>query len=131
VTIELLLDTHVLLWWLSEPERLTQNVYLAIAEPINAVYVSAASIWEKAIKVSIGKLRLPGQLEQDVSLTREKNCFETLSVNVHHAMAVQVLPLIHRDRFDGMLVTQALMENLTLVTSDKRLLGYDVPVLQN
>jgi PIN domain nuclease of toxin-antitoxin system len=122
--LNLLLDTHVLLWWLGANSRLSQAARNAIGAG-GAVYVSAVSAWEIAIKTSQGKLDFPGNLEEQLLHNR----FESLPVSVSHALAVATLPFHHRDPFDRLLIAQARMESLTLLTGDERLKAYDAPVL--
>ena len=122
--MNLLLDTHVLLWWLAASERLSQRARHAIVES-DQVYVSAASIWEISIKVARGRLLVHGDLEKHL----ETNRFIALPVTVAHAIAAGRLPRHHGDPFDRMLVAQASIESLTLLTSDERQAAYGVPVI--
>lgn len=123
--MRLLLDSHVVLWWLMEPQRLSRPVTDAISRGTSEVLVSAASIWELSIKQSNGKLTLPGDLhDQAVS-----EGFTVLHVTGRHAAAVRALPTHHKDPFDRMLVVQAQLEGLTLVTADRAMSAYDVPIL--
>ena len=123
--MRLLLDTHILLWWLAENPKLSMTARARIAEA-EIVYVSAASVWEMAIKVSTGKLRAPEDLEKQL----RRHGFEQLPVSVHHALGVATLPRHHADPFDRMLVAQASFESLTLVTADPQLAVYGVPILR-
>lgn len=120
----LLLDTHVFLWWRGEPARLTDNARSQIATA-GIVFVSSASAWEAAIKVSLGRLDLPDTFEAGVLASG----FEKLPITFSHAERVASLPIHHRDPFDRMLVAQAQVEGLTLVTHDRLLAPYDVEVL--
>jgi len=123
--MKLLLDTHVLLWWLGDDMRLRAEARNAIAEPENIVFVSAATTWEIAIKTSLGKLTLPEGLEEQIS----KNAFTPLPITMAHTLAIAQLPPIHQDPFDRMLVSQALLEDMTLITHDQRIMKYDVEIL--
>ena len=123
--MKLLLDTHVLLWWLADDASLGEAAREAIATPENLVVISAASIWEMRIKQAIGKLDLPLHFDEVLA----KQAFEPMAVTVAHAHAVEDLPLLHRDPFDRMLVAQARVEGLTLVSHDQLVLQYDVPTL--
>ena len=125
MTSGLLLDTHVLIWWRAEPGRLKTTARTAIAET-DLVFVSAASAWEAALKISLGKLRLPEPFSTGVV----DSGFEKLSITFEHAERAAALPQHHRDPFDRMLVAQAATENLTLVTHDRRLAAYDVEILR-
>ena len=122
--MNLLLDTNVLLWWLEASPRLPAKARVAIQQSA-ATYVSVASVWEIEIKVSQGKLEFRGNTEQQLTLNR----FSSLNITTTHAIAAARLPLHHRDPFDRMLVAQASLEGLTLMTSDARLKAYNVPVL--
>ena len=121
----MLLDTHVLLWWLADDARLSVDARAAIGDASAQVYVSAASAWEVAIKAGLGKLTAPDDLNEQLAA----NSFTPLDVSVVHALAVRHLPAHHRDPFDRLLVVQAQAEGLTLVTADKRMKPYDVPLL--
>ncbi len=118
----LLLDTHTVLWWLTDPEKLHKVAYQAIANAQNEVFVSAVSGWEIAIKRAIGKLQAPDDLEAGV----EEQGFTPLSLTFHHAEQAGALPPRHGDPFDRMLVAQAQAEGLILVTRDARIPLYGV-----
>jgi len=121
---KLLLDTCVFLWWQEGGERLDPRVAAAI-ESADLVAVSAASAWEIAIKVALGRLEIPGSVADAV---RESGFIE-LPVGFSHAEAAGALPAHHRDPFDRMLVAQAMVERLTLVTSDQRMEPYGIDAL--
>ncbi len=123
--MRLLLDTHTLLWWLSDNETLRDEARSAIAAEGNSVFVSAASAWEISIKRSRGKLDAPTDLEEQVT----RNRFEPLPINISHAHTAGSLPRHHDDPFDRMLIAQAQAEELTLVTRDTRFDLYDVTTL--
>jgi PIN domain nuclease of toxin-antitoxin system len=120
----LLLDTHVFLWWRANDRRLVLPVRDAIATA-DSVFVSAASAWEAAIKISLGRLSIPGTMESGV----EESGFEKLPILFSHAEAAGALPAHHQDPFDRMLIAQALVEKLTLVSRDRRMAQYDVPII--
>ena len=121
----LLLDTHVLLWWLADDPRLTPAMREAIADPSTAVMVSAASAWEAAIKAAAGKLTVPDGLHQEL----ERHGFEELRVTVEDGLAAGALPRHHGDPFDRMLIAQAARRRLVVVTADRRFADYDVLTL--
>ena len=123
--MRLLLDTHALLWWLADDVRLGERARRVIAAPENDVYVSAASAWEIAIKAGLGKVSAPNDLAEQI----DASAFFALPIDVVHALEVRQLPEHHRDPFDRLLVAQARLEGLTLVTADPRISRYDVPVL--
>lgn len=118
-TSRLLLDTHVFLWWRSDPSRLNDEAHEAIASA-DIVFVSAATAWEAGIKASLGKLQLPASVEQGA----KESGFYALPIALAHAEAAAALPPHHRDPFDRMLVAQAKLEDLTLVTHDEMLAPY-------
>lgn len=122
--MRLLLDTHVFIWWREKNAGLRPEVKSAISGA-DVVFVSAASAWEVAIKVAIGKLRIPGPVDAGV----EQSGFAKLPIEFRHAAAVSALPPHHGDPFDRMLVAQALTEGLTLVTHDRLFEPYGVPVM--
>lgn len=124
--MRLLLDTHVLLWSLGDVGELAEEARLAIVEGANAVFVSAASTWEIGIKKGLGKLKAPADLEAQLRRKR----FTPLDVTVSHGLAVEHLPRLHGDPFDRLLIVQARVEGLTLVTRDRTVLQYDVPTLR-
>ncbi|MYD92839.1 MAG: type II toxin-antitoxin system VapC family toxin [Chloroflexi bacterium] len=122
----LLLDTHALIWWqATDPPLLSSRAYDAIADPGNAVFVSAASIWEISIKRARGKLDVPGNVLEAL----EENGFRELPITAFHAERAGSLPLHHTDPFDRMLVAQAQAEGLILVTRDANIPRYGVRTL--
>ncbi len=121
--MRLLLDTHVLLWWLADDRRLGRRTRQIIADPNNMVFVSAASIWEIAIKAGLGRLKV----DVDVLASGlEANGLMSLPIAAAHAADVFHLPLLHRDPFDRMLIAQARTEKLQLVTRDPQFAEYNV-----
>ena len=120
--MNLLLDTHILLWWLADDPGLSEKQRSAIADPANVVYVSAASAWEIAIKKALGKLIAPSDLGAALIASE----LEQLPITVTHAEAVGELPPHHRDPFDRMLIAQAGVEDLTVVTGDPMFAQYEV-----
>lgn len=123
--MRLLLDTHTLLWWNSDAPQLPQAFRAAISDPTNTVFVSAASIWEVAIKRRTGKLAFPGELSRAI----EKLGFQPLAISITHAEATERLPLFHGDPFDRMLVAQSQVEDLVLLTVDKQVMRYSPRLL--
>lgn len=120
-----LLDTHILLWWLSDDPLLPSGAREAIASADSVVVVSAATAWEIATNQAAGRLETPADLVEAL----EENDFETLSITAAHAMAAGALPPHHSDPFDRMLIAQARAESLTLVSVDIRFPQYDVALL--
>ena len=125
--MRLLLDTHLLLWAAGEPRRLSRKARTAIADPANTLFFSAASLWEVAIKSSLG--RADFQVDA-VQLLRGLvgNGYEELPVTGRHAAEVALLPDLHADPFDRMLVAQARAEGLLLLTADDQVAQYLTPV---
>ena len=124
--MRLLLDTHAALWWLSDPEKLTAEARLAISSIENEVYLSSASLWEIHLKAGKGKLNVPPSLieafvEQEI---------DELKITWKHTERTRSLPPIHLDPFDRLLIAQALEEGLTLVTRDRLIQQYKVPIIK-
>lgn len=119
-----LVDTHALLWWLADDPALSRTARDALADPSNDALVSTASVWEIAIKRALGTLAAPDDLPERVI----EEGFTWLSVDAAHAWQVRELPTHHRDPFDRMLVAQALVERLPIITADRRFAGYGVEV---
>ena len=121
-----LLDTHALLWWLSDDPALTRAARRVIAETKNVVLVSAASAWEIATKVRLGKLPTAIELASDFSGYIEQEGMQTLSISVEHAIRAGLLAGIHKDPFDRMLIAQAQAENVPLISNEELLDSYGV-----
>jgi PIN domain nuclease of toxin-antitoxin system len=121
-----LLDTHALIWALSNPRRLPARVVKLLTDPETDVHLSAVSTWEIAIKAALGKIDV--ELPAVVRAAREAQ-FDDLPVTVRHTVRLLSLPNVHRDPFDRLLVAQALEEDMTLVTHDPALSRYSAPVL--
>ena len=121
-----LLDTHVLLWWLDANPTLAERANSTIADGNNLVFVSAAVIWEIRIKQALGKLVIPSNFRQVLG----RQPFEMLAITAEHAHAVGDLPAHHRDPFDRMLIAQAKVERLTMVTRDAIITEYKIPIIK-
>src|SRR5271154_6186237 len=124
--MRLLLDTHTLLWWLEENPSLPAAARKLIAHKNHEVLVSAASAWEIATKVRLGKLPIAIDLAHDFSAYLKRERFDTLAVTAEHGIRAGLLPGPHKDPFDRMLIAQALAENLTFVSNDAVFDGYRV-----
>jgi PIN domain nuclease of toxin-antitoxin system len=123
--VNLLVDTHILLWWLANDSRLSSLHRNEIADPDNLVYVSAASAWEIAIKQRLGKLSAPSDLASALTVSE----LETLPITIDHALTAGGLPMHHRDPFDRMLVAQSQCEKLTILTEDPSFEAYRIPTM--
>ncbi len=124
--MKILLDTHIFLWWITDSPLLSQNAREVIANGNNALYWSAVSTWEVAIKHALGRLPLPESPEELLPIEFSRNHVEPLPVIDEHAFRAGRLPPHHRDPFDRMLVAQAQFESLVLLTNDRKLEQYDV-----
>jgi PIN domain nuclease of toxin-antitoxin system len=122
--LRILLDTHLLLWWLEGSPSLSAQARELIRDPENTVFVSAVSLWEIWLKESLGKLRLPA----DFTGRLAAESFESLPLLASHPRQVSLLPWRHRDPFDRMLVAQAQVEKLVLLTADEALTAYGAAV---
>ena len=125
--MNLLLDTHAFLWALDNSPQLSESARTAIVDGNNIVFVSAATAWEISIKKAIGKLIVPqGSYLAELRAHR----FTPLDITTEHALAVANLPNYHKAPFDRLLIAQALLERLTLVTRDARIMQYAVPFIE-
>ena len=120
-----LLDTHVLLWISAEPERIPARVIEVIEEPSNTALVSVASIWEAAIKIGKGKLKFS---VDDLLAELKQQPFDILPIEIRHVQGLRVLPPIHKDPFDRILISQAIIDDLVLVSVDSHFHNYGVKV---
>nr|WP_199315122.1 type II toxin-antitoxin system VapC family toxin [Planktothrix sp. FACHB-1355] len=113
-----MLDTQCWLWWFAQPERLNEDAIAHIADETNELWFSVASIWEIGIKVSIGKLPLPEPIDSYISTRMVQLGARYLEITAPHALQAAALPLHHRDPFDRMLIAQAQIEGMMLVSAD-------------
>jgi PIN domain nuclease of toxin-antitoxin system len=128
--VNVLLDTNALLWWLTDNPRLHDAARDVIANPSNVVYVSAASAWEIAIKVGLGRLAAPLDVAAWLPASLRENRFTPLPINIEHAAAVEALPPHHADPFDRLLIAQARAEDLWLMTASPVVQRYDVRLIR-
>jgi PIN domain nuclease of toxin-antitoxin system len=122
--LKLLVDTHAAIWWLAGDRRLSAAARAAIAQAGVEAAVSVASVWEASIKHAAGRLKGP-----DLAAAVSAAGLPFLGIDERHAKAAGELPLVHRDPFDRMLVAQASVERLSIVTADEQIRRYDVPVI--
>ena len=120
-----LLDTHTLLWWLADSKQLGDRCREMISDERNQVFVSAATTWEISVKMSLGKLEAP----EDMDSVVEDEGFSKLPINLYHGQLAGRLPAIHRDPFDRMLIAQAQAEGMILVTADELIAKYQLRVM--
>lgn len=125
----LLLDTHAFLWWVEGAPALGRRARAAVSNPDNEVFLSVASCWELAIKLSLGKLRLTQSLERFIPEQLTRNGFALLGIEFRHVARVAGLPFHHRDPFDRVLVAQALVDELAIVSADGVFRKYGVTVV--
>lgn len=127
--MRLLLDTHTFLWWVHDGAQLSKRARAAVADPRNDCFLSLVSCWEMAIKVSLGKLKLPGTIDRFVPEHLTINSFLQLEIKFRHITRLAALQHHHRDPFDRLLVAQAVEERLTLVSADPIFRKYGVKLL--
>ena len=124
-----LLDTHVFLWLDSEPERLSERVTSICADPENVLYLSYVSVWEVQIKSQLGKLKLPTPLPDMLNNQISTNQLNLLSVELQHIFGLSNLPPHHKDPFDRLLISQAIHEQLILLSDDNVIRRYPIPTV--
>jgi len=121
-----LVDTNVFIWWMEKKKPLGKDISHIISDPNNYIFLSLASIWEMSIKEKIKKLKLPKDWKKDI----QSGTFEILPISIDHIFGLDYLPLLHKDPFDRILVAQANIEGLTLITSDPKIWKYNVPLIK-
>lgn len=124
-----LLDTHTFLWWITDKPQLSHLAREIITDADNELFLSAASGWEMVIKARLGKLQLPDNEDSFISEQLALNAIVSLPVQMSHALHVYALPNHHRDPFDRMLVAQAQMERLPILTADPQIGRYAVETI--
>lgn len=127
--MKLLLDTHAFLWWVEGTPALGRRAGIQVADPDNEVFLSLASCWELAIKLSLGKVQLARPLERFIPEQLSLNGFSLLPVELRHVVSVAGLPFHHRDPFDRLLAAQALQDQLAVVSADRVFKKYGVTVI--
>ena len=121
-----LLDTHTFLWIIEDNEILTDEVRKIYLDGANEIYLSVASIWEMAIKISLNKLSIRGQLEKFIDRHAIENNICLLSIQPHHIFPIEKLPFHHRDPFDRLLLSQCIQEKMYLLSKDKQFDKYGI-----
>ena len=128
--MKLLLDTHIFLWWADHPEKLSHAALSALKDEANELLLSVASVWEMQIKIQLGKLKLNLPLKELIKNQQETNELNLLPVELKHVLALDALPLHHKDPFDRLLIAQSIEEDITIVTADSQFSAYQVKLLQ-
>lgn len=121
-----LLDTHVFIWAMEKKKRLPESIKNEITNPDNIIFISVATVWEIIIKSAKKKLKTPKDIKGDIAASN----FQLLSIEVEHVLGIKELPGIHKDPFDRILISQAKIENLTLITSDEKIWKYKTPLIR-
>jgi PIN domain nuclease of toxin-antitoxin system len=124
-----LLDTHTFIWWVTDDTRLSSTARNIITNPENILFLSAASAWEIVIKVRLGKLNLPEPAETYIPSRLVMNRFESLPIEMTHALQVLNLPAFHQDPFDRILIAQSQIEKMPIITIDSKIVQYPVDVI--
>jgi PIN domain nuclease of toxin-antitoxin system len=124
--LRLLLDTHILIWWMTSDRHLSKTAHTLIEQKSNLALVSAASAWEMATKVRLGRLPAAADLIQDFVIQLSREHIEILNVTADHGIRAGSLPGPRKDPFDRMLIAQALAENVPILSNDQALDGYGV-----
>lgn len=127
--MKFLLDTHAFLWWDASAEQLPDSLLKTLQDPTHELILSVVSAWEMQIKAALGKLELRTPLSTLISEQQEKNGLSVLPVSLEHVVALEELGNYHRDPFDRLLIAQANVEGLTLVSKDEVFRHYDVSLL--
>jgi len=123
--MNVLLDTHVALWWYTDPQVLNKVSQDVLADLDNTIFFSAASVWELHLKISLGKLKVPSHFIKKVM-----EDFTELPIRSHHAIRLLKIEMLHRDPFDLMLISQSMEDDLTLLTRDRQILQYQIKCLE-
>lgn len=126
--MKLLLDTHIFLWFITGDKRLPGDMQHGIRDPGNEVYLSVVSLWETITKYQLGRLPLPEPPERFLPIQRERHQIASLPLDEASVSHLTGLPSLHRDPFDRMLICQAMAQGLTMVTVDKQIRAYSVPL---
>jgi len=123
-----LLDTHVAIWLFRDDQKLSENSRRIFRNISNSIYISIASIWELAIKISIGKMSFNGKIPKFVELAEDNN-ITILPIETSYLPVLDILPSIHRDPFDRILIATAMAERMTLISADENIARYNVPLV--
>ncbi|HKR01577.1 MAG TPA: type II toxin-antitoxin system VapC family toxin [Pyrinomonadaceae bacterium] len=128
--MKLLLDTHIFIWWANAPEKLSPVELSALEDETNGLVLSVASVWEMQVKTQLGKLKLGQPLKELIEGQQEINDLQVLPIELSHVLALDSLPLHHKDPFDRLLIAQSIVEDATLVTADEKFSAYSAKLLK-
>ena len=121
-----LLDTNIFIWWMEGNSRLSKDIFNLLNNPQNQIFLSVASVWEIVIKKSKNKLKTPKDVEGGIKISG----FTLINIEISHVLGIEKLPMYHNDPFDRIIISQAKTEDLTLITTDKKIWKYDFPLLK-
>lgn len=124
--MDYLLDTQVFIWWMEENKKLSSDVKSIIDNPLNNIFVSVVTPWEIVIKIRAKKLKIPKNFAEFIM----NGIFKVMPIQITHVLGVGGIPLHHKDPFDRILIAQARVENLTLITSDSKMWKYKIPIIK-
>jgi PIN domain nuclease of toxin-antitoxin system len=127
--MKVLLDTHTFLWWITDDPKLSLRVRGIISDRENEIFISAATGWEIAIKSQIGRLKLPDEPQRFILEQLKINGMKSLPIEMRHALHVSTLPTYHQDPFDRILIAQAQMEDLPVLSADPEIGKYEVTII--
>lgn len=122
--MKLLLDTHTFIWWDSQPDKLSSKILTLLKSEDSILIHSVVSVWEMQIKVQLGRLTLDLPLSSLINSQRQINSIQILPITLEHVLALDQIPLHHKDPFDRLLIAQAIVENLTVASNDKNFEKY-------
>ena len=126
--MRVLLDTHTFIWWDIEPSRLSPRALALCQDAHTQLVLSGASVWEMEIKIQLGKLRFAKPLADMIAEQQRTNSIELLSITLAHALAIETLPLLHKDPFDRLLIAQAKVEVMPFISRDPEFAAYPIVV---
>lgn len=122
---DFLMDTHIFIWWMERNSRLSQDIVDLLSNPYNTIFLSVISIWEMVLKKQIKKLKL----SRDITVGVKASGFTVLPLELSHVLGIERLPFLHKDPFDRLLIAQACVEDLIILTEDAKIKQYDVKIL--
>ena len=127
--MKVVLDTHAFLWWIADDDRLSTSARSIIGNRENELFLSAATGWEIAIKARLGRIHLPGNVDSFIAKQLGLNDIYSLPIQMSHALNVYNLPNYHRDPFDRLIISQAQLEKMSILTTDPQIARYGVKVV--